>query len=207
MRRFDGIGCLVTTAVIAATVSCDDVSRPVMTGQYATPDATLHTLVKAIEASSQPFAMGSYMGCFADSAVAGASAYHHDFDPSDVASLSAECGCAPSTHWDIAREFRFYRAFVAHRPDVVYDAVFDPLYVPDPPPTSREALLRRRYQLWARIPGRGLTLLAIGHAYLILVRTPDGRWQIARWEDHVDPEVGVRPGYATLGWRRLESTR
>jgi hypothetical protein len=42
---------------------------------------------------------------------------------------------------------------------------------------------------------------------LVLVKY-DGRWWILRWEDRLDPLIGVDPvdqDNRTLGWRRLDS--
>ena len=70
-------------------------------------------------------------------------------------------------------------------------------------------LVNRRCGVLATSPGGIPTIIiAVGYADLTFTRTPNDRWVITRWDDHVDPDVGVNPSEAeqlTLGRRRLES--
>lgn len=72
--------------------------------------------------------------------------------------------------------------------------------------TAGTALLHRKYYVAATASTTTL-IVAVGYVDLYLVKY-QGRWYVLRWEDRLDPLIGVDPvdpNNRTLGWRRLES--
>ena len=72
---------------------------------------------------------------------------------------------------------------------------------------AETALLHRYYQLTATSPD-GLLFedIAIGYADLTM-RKYNGRWWLVRWDDRIDPTIGVNPSNTynrTMGARRLD---
>ncbi len=178
---------------------------------YRSPEATLNTMELGIAAKGQ--GSTAWLGAFADSArPEDGPGYHHFFDSGDVGVFEAACGCQAPADWRTSQEQNFYLALLDVRPGDDYVAFFELVEAnPDPPPTDTQAILHRRYRVLANAPDASSALvIAIGFADLTFTKISADRWLITKWEDHVDPEVGVNPSdpyQLTLGRRRLESTR
>jgi hypothetical protein len=77
---------------------------------------------------------------------------------------------------------------------------------PGDPPETDVAILYRQYKV-TEVLNNTTRTIAIGYVELDLAKY-GGRWHITRWQDYVDPEVGVSPAdqsLQTMGRRRLES--
>lgn len=176
---------------------------------YATPEETLESIATAL--ANRSSAAAGYLGAFADSTGPGTPAYHHDFDPADVAAFESGCGCQAPGDWGFSQESAFLTPFLNVRPADRYTAVFETLdEYPDPPPLATEALLARRYRVIATDANEEASVIAIGFAEVRFKKVAGDRWLITRWVDHLDPGIGpnpVDPNQVTLGRRRLDSTR
>lgn len=177
---------------------------------FSSPEATLNTMINGIAAKGQ--GSSAWLGAFQDSTRPDDGiGYHQVFDPADLQLFVSSCGCEAPTDWRYAQEQVFFLEFLNVRPSDVYSAVFDSVETnPDPTPGDAQAVLHRHYRVFASTPDNTSTsIIAIGYADLTFTKL-SGRWLITRWEDHVDPAVGVNPSdqdQLTLGRRRLESTR
>lgn len=176
---------------------------------YASPESTLKTMKNGLAAKAQ--GSGHWLGAFADSSAPGVPGYHQFFDPFDVDAFVTNCGCQAPSDWSLPQEQTFYFQFLGVRPGDTYGAVFDSVDSnPDPLPASTQAILHRHYLVIATSPdGNSTLIIAIGYADLTFAKVGD-RWLIRRWDDHVDPAVGVNPVdpyQLTLGRRRLESSQ
>lgn len=182
--------------------------RPIVIN-YRSPEATLATMELGIGAKAQGEA--AWLGAFADSTSPDDSpAYHQIFDPADLLS----CQCENPGDWRVTQEQIFFFDFLDVRSGEEYAAIFDSVdATPDQPPGDTEAIVHRHYRVFANAPdGNSTRIIAIGYADLIFTKFSGDRWLITRWEDHVDPDVGVNPSAPheyelTLGRRRLDSTR
>ena len=184
--------------------------RPIVP-DYRSPEATLRTMALGIQAKGQ--GASAWLGAFADSTrPEDGPAYHQFFDPADLEFDQGTCGCEAPTDWRTSQEQEFYLEFLSVRPSDEYAAIFDSVETrPDPTAGDTEAVLHRRYLVLATaLDGNSTQVIAVGFADLTFTKVAAGRWLITRWEDHVDPDVGVNPSdpeQLTLGRRRLESTR
>jgi hypothetical protein len=209
--------CLMTSGVFSG---CNGLFRPAVpeppsgapiVADYRSPEATLKTMELGIAAKGQ--GASAWLGAFADSTgPEDGPGYHQFFDPADKAFFEGACQCQATTDWGLSQEQNFYLSLLDVRPGDEYLALIDSVEAtPDPEPTTTEALVHRRYRLLAIAPAAEDTLIiAIGYADVRFYKFAGDRWLITRWDDHVDPTVGVNPSdpyLVTLGRRRLESTR
>jgi len=177
---------------------------------YRSPEATLNTMKLGIAAKG--LGASAWLGAFPDSTrPEEGPAYHQIFDPFDLASFEAACQCDGPSDWRAGQEQNFYLAFIAVRPSDEYAASFEVVEDhPDVDPVGDTANRYRYYKVLATAPdGNSRLVIAIGFADLTFTKEGD-RWLITRWEDHVDPAIGVNPidpYQLTLGRRRLESTQ
>jgi len=198
---------------------CRDLFTPAVpeppTGQsivlnYRSPEATLNTMEAGIVAKGR--GSQAWLGGFADSTQPSETpAYHQFFDSGDVGLFEAACGCEAPPDWRASQEQNFFQAFIEVRPSDDYVLVLEPrAEQPDPQPGATQIVLYRQYQVLATAPdGNSTLIIATGLADLTFtLRGSD--WLITRWDDHVNPDVGVNPSdpyQVSLGRRRLESTR
>jgi hypothetical protein len=184
--------------------------RPIVL-DYRSPEATLRTMALGIESKGQ--GASAWLGAFADSSSPeDGPGYHQFFDPADLDFYESACGCEAPTSWRNSQEQAFYLEFLSVRPSDGYTILFEEVDEnPDPPAGDEEALLHRRYRVFATAPdGNSTSIIAVGFADLTFTKISADRWLITRWNDHVDPAVGVNPSdpeQLSLGRRRLESTR
>jgi hypothetical protein len=181
---------------------------------YSTTDRLLFTMQLAL-ASKTAGGTNAWLHAFAESTVATDNAYRAFYDPGVKASwLSDPRNTAPEP-WDL----RLERNLPTELSKVLLTYEFSFEWARDPfspidedpgasttiPPT---VLFHRHYTLKATSPDGQLTdTLAIGYADLSLQRTARG-WSIFRWEDRVDPVIGVLPASPdqhTMSWHRLNS--
>lgn len=178
---------------------------------YRSPEATLNTMKLGIAAKGQ--GASAWLGAFPDSTrPEEGPAYHQIFDSGDLSFFEGACQCEAPSDWRASQEQNFYLAFLDVRPGDEYAARFDSVDAnPDPPPTDTQAIVHRYYTVLATAPdGNSRLVIAIGFADLTFTKVSGDRWLITRWDDHVDPAVGVNPidpYQLTLGRRRLESSR
>ncbi len=184
--------------------------RPIVV-DYRSPDATLRTMAQGIQAKGQ--GASAWLGAFADSSrPEDGPGYHQFFDPNDLAFFQSACGCEAPTSWRNSQEQAFFLEFIGVRPSDDYAILFEEIeQEPDPPAEDALAVLHRRYRVLATSPdGNSTRIIAIGLVSLTVSKIAADRWLITRWQDRVDPAVGVNPtdpDQLSLGRRRLESTR
>jgi hypothetical protein len=209
--------CLTTGAVIGGchglftpAIPEPPNGKPIIVN-YRSPEATLNTMELGIAAKGQ--GASAWLGAFADSSQPqDGPGYHQFFDPADLAFFEGACQCQAPRDWGISQEQTFYLSLLDVRPGDTYAAVFDSMdTLPDLPPNETNAILHRQYHVLANAPdGNSTIIIAIGFADLTFTKFSGDRWLITRWDDHVDPAVGVNPSdpyQLTLGRRRLESAR
>lgn len=186
-------------------------SDPPIVPNFRSPEATLNTMRQGLAAKAR--GASAWLGAFADSTGPGdGPAFHQFFDPADLAFFQGACQCQAPSDWRVNQEQDFFVAFLDVRPADDYQVEFTVVDAnPDPPPTDTQAILHRRYRVLAVSPdGSGAIVIATGYADLTFTKLTADDWLITRWDDHVDPEVGVNPSdpyLLSLGRRRLESTR
>jgi hypothetical protein len=184
---------------------------PPIVVNYRTPEATLGTMRQGIAAKGQ--GASAWLGAFPDSLrPEDGPGYHQFFDSADKSFFEGACQCQAPPDWRTSQEQDFYLSLIDVRPGDEYriDFVPDPTS-PDPDPGDTQVLLHRHYVLLANSPdGNSSLIIAIGFADLTFSKVVGDRWLITKWDDHVDPAVGVNPSdpyQLSLGRRRLESTR
>lgn len=174
---------------------------------YSTPAKLLSTLAAAIE-SKGPAGRLAWTDAMADSTGPSTRAFYAFHDARVLSAWKLSTPVAPPDPWDLELEKRFYDRFIALY-NGAYVMVFEtdntsPTDVVDE--TAGTALLHRKYYVAADVSGAA-AVFAIGYVDLNLVKYQD-RWFVTRWQDRLDPLIGVDPAdpdNVTLGWRRLES--
>lgn len=206
----------LTLALIATLAgSCVNPFRPatpeVSTGagviaNYSTVEKLLQTMADAIEAKSES-GRNAYNGALADSVALGTRAFYAIPYPAvqDLWPTKTE-------PWDIVQERNFYDYLRGVAQTFAYTCSLE---VDNTRPSDSideaagTAVYYRKYTLQATSPDGLVTkTIAIGYADLYLQKL-NSRWYLYRWEDRIDPSVGVVPADATqwsMGWRRLDST-
>ena len=172
---------------------------------YRSPEATLLTMTGGMQAKADGAA--AWLGAFADSSrPEDGPGYHQFFDQADVVA----CACEEPTDWRRKEEEQFYLYFLdTVHPSDDFVVSFEP-FESDPTPSETVVILNRRYRVVAKGLDETATVIAIGVARLTFEKIAADRWLITRWNDRIDPDVGIQPGDSelqTLGRRRLESPR
>lgn len=174
---------------------------------FSRPGRVLETLAAAI-ARKDPAGRQAWVEAMADSIGPGTRAFYAFHDPRVLSAWRLGSPVDPPEPWDLQLERRFYDHFVSQY-DYDYAMAFGPdndSPDEDIDETAGTAVLHHQYVVVASLPSQVIEI-ARGYVDLYMVRY-DGRWWIVRWEDRVDPNVGVEPpdqtGY-TLGYRRLDS--
>jgi len=174
---------------------------------YSTPAKLLATLIAAIE-NKGPSGRLAWADAMADSTGPGTRAFYAFHDPLVLSAWRLSSPVAPPEPWDLELEKRFYDRFIALYDGEYVMAMDSSSTAPNDviDESAGTALLHRKYYVATTISGSDL-VIAIGEADLYMVKY-DGRWFVIRWEDRLDPLIGVdpvEPDNVTLGWRRLES--
>jgi hypothetical protein len=175
---------------------------------FSTPEDLIATLEAAIEDKGSSTGRQAWANAMAESAGIGTRNFTAVHDPRVLSEWLLSAPVPPPDPWVLRDERRFYDRFVIVYPDE-YDMTFlpdstSPRDVLDEP--SGTALYHRKYEVKANTSGSP-KVIAIGYVDLFLVKY-DGRWWVLRWEDRLDPLIGVDPvdkNNRTLGWRRLDS--
>jgi hypothetical protein len=169
---------------------------------YRDPISTLGTMAAGIAAKGLGNGKAAYVGAFADSTVDGVP-FYATFDPA----VAARYPTVPT--WNLGLESNFYSDFVGLRSDG-YTMRWTEASAPgdEIDLLNGEAEIYRRYEVFT-VAEDGSTLgrIAVGIAHLFYKRF-GSRWAIVRWEDQVDPNVGVEPAdpdELSLSARRLGS--
>lgn len=174
---------------------------------FSTPAKLLGTLEAAM-GNKGPSGRLAWRDAMADSTGAGTRAFYAFQDPRVLSAWRLSSPVTPPDPWTIDNETRFYDKFIGQF-DGEYVLVFDK---DDTSPkddideSAGTALLHRKYYVGATASSTTL-IVAIGYVDLYLVKY-QGRWFVVRWDDRLDPLIGVDPAdpnNRTLGWRRLES--
>lgn len=171
---------------------------------YSDPEGVLETIAEAIAAKDCGNGFQAYVAAFADSARDGVPFYALFAD--ELVTLRIQAGLSVPV-WNLPLERDFYRDFVRLY-DEGYVMFWSDTGEGDDFPTPGEAILRRRYEVWAEEDGELLASIAVGYADISLRAVTETRWAIIRWADRIDPEVGVDPadpGQRSFGEWRLET--
>jgi len=177
---------------------------------FRTPDGVLETMARAL-ASRSVNGSGTYLRAFAESTVTGDRAYRSFYDGAVKSGWQSATQLTAPEPWDVTLERNVHAYVSGIRP--TYDYVFQ--WSPDPdspndddPALSDTVQFHRHYTLLASPPNSdNAEIIAIGFADLSFEKK-EGRWWVYRWNDRVDPAVGVNPAATdqrTMSWWRLES--
>lgn len=171
---------------------------------YADPESCLKYMAIGIERKDN-VGLTAYVGALADSAGDGVG-FHAFFD---AAVWNAYTGVKPDD-WDLDHEeTQFYPAFIALRTDTLdMEWSTDEQHPLDETIDSDHVILHRKYEVHA-ISATETLLIAIGYADLYFTRISASRWALTRWQDRVDPAIGVNPAnemWRTFGYWRLNAT-
>ncbi len=182
-----------------------------VTEDFSTPNKLLDTIGAALADKGQNGAT-AYASAFADSGQATDRAFYAFHWPAAVDAWRAVSLRDPPEPWDLTLERAFYQYLVGYRPTAAYTM----LWADDNTSESDDvevttpglAVIHRRYTLFTSVTETDITVIAIGYADIYLYKD-NGRWFIYRWQDRVDPNIGVNPvdlEQLSMGARRLEST-
>lgn len=157
---------------------------------YNSPDSTLDTMRRGIENRTDAGIL-AYVGALADSGTEGR-AFLAFMDP--AAALRWEQGSQkpPPDAWDRSREqsfvSRFLSTVITRECQMVWEK--DTRY-PDVI-GSGEVVYYRHYLVLLTGEATPSDTVAIGYAALTLDQL-GANWKLTRWQDQVDPEIGVDP--------------
>jgi hypothetical protein len=173
---------------------------------YADPENCLKYMAIGIERKDN-VGLTAYIGALADSLGGDGVGFHAYFD---AAVWNAYTGLKPAD-WDLDHEeTQFYPAFIALRTDSLdMQWLPDEQHPLDETIDSDHVILHRQYKVLA-ISATESLLIAIGYADLYFTRISASRWALTRWQDRVDPAIGVNPTnemWRTFGYWRLNATR
>ena len=172
---------------------------------YSSHEHTLATLARGIAAKG-PNGQAAYLRAFADPTTDQVS-LTVVFDPEVTRRFEGGNGQVPT--WNLDYERNFYSSLLRVS-SYGYYMVWDfnaPAGSDDI--SSDGALLHRKYHVYTvDAQGSAIGVVAVGLADLTLKKVAPSRWAIVRWEDRVDPSVGIDPsdhGALSFSARRLES--
>ena len=163
---------------------------------YSDPDATLRTMTLAIADKARTNGTSAWVGAVADG-------FELQFWPEDVQRWESTSG-RPAPDWTVLLEQNFYTRFVGLRGDNYLLEWLPDETRPDDFGLAG-ATIHRHYLVTIETDDNVSNgFLAIGYADLTFIKSPQGQWLIARWEDRPDPEADPNdPEQVTLGLRRL----
>ena len=186
-------------------------SGDIVPENFGTPEEVLETMRVGIVSRSVNGG-DAYLHAFAESTALGDRAFRAFYDPAVKATWQSVNQLTAPEPWDLALERNLPQKLDDIRPtspEYIFQWAQDPDFPLDPPITGDTAQIHRKYTLFARISGgEDIEIIGIGFADLSLQKERSGRWSIFRWQDRVDPAVGVNPAETdqrTFSWWRLES--
>jgi hypothetical protein len=177
---------------------------------YSHPESCLVYLKFGIERKN---AVGTdaYLGALADTINDGVG-FHAFFDPAVWNALKAAYPNESAEFWGLTHEAQFLPSFFS-----VLLCPYEMKWLPDEnypydaTPDVNHMILRRRYEIRAQQkPPADTLLIAVGYADLYFARISPARWALTRWQDRVDPAVGVRAAKddtLSFGSHRLKQGR
>jgi len=174
---------------------------------FETPEDLLLTVELALSDKS-PNGADAFLHAMAESTAVGDRAFRAFYDPG-VKSLwlSVPTRIAPEP-WDITLERGLHSYLTTVRLQAEYTFQFTADNVSQIDVIAPDtALVHRKYTLYASVSGGEDEVIAVGFCDLSL-EFENNRWFIFRWNDRVDPSIGVNPAdtdQRTFSWRRLES--
>ena len=181
---------------------------------FSSPELVLDTMDRAIESKSSGGA-DAWLHAFAQSTQAGDRAFRAFYDDAVKRSWEDKEGPAPEP-WDVTLERGLPSKLFSISPNASYTFKWagDPSAESDGVPGGSPDTVQfhRMYTLSATSANSSKPeTIAIGFCDLSFQNT-NGRWSIFRWNDRVDPAVGVTPGnpstnQRTMTWWRLESRK
>ena len=170
---------------------------------YAHPESCLRYMQIGIERKDN-IGQDAYLGALADSTNDGLG-FHAFFDPADLKNYPG----TPPTDWDLRHESQFLSVFIRSYGDPYKMSWLEDMDYPHDVYDGDNAILRRRYKVWALRKSTADTLLiGVGYTELHFTRISASRWALVRWQDRVDPAVGAPPAIEdqqTFGSRRLNA--
>jgi serine protease inhibitor ecotin len=170
---------------------------------YATPESCLRYMQIGIERKDNA-GQDAYLGALADTTTDGWG-FHAFFDPVVLKNYS---GILPAD-WDLRHEAQFLSVFIRSYGDPYEMRWLEDVDYPHDIYEGDNAILRRRYKVWAlREKTADTLLIAVGYSELHFTRISASRWALIRWQDRVDPAVGAPPKVddeQTFGSRRLNA--
>lgn len=178
--------------------------------EYGTPDELLNTMALAI-ATRSPCGANAWTHAFAESTSASDRAFRAFYDPAVKASWQATTQQTAPEPWGLALESKMHTKISG----IISTYVYVWQWLPDAgsgldefPADADTGLMHRRYKLFATDATGTQTLeIAAGYADLA-VQKKGGRWSVFRWNDRLDPDVGLVPANQlaySMSFRRLES--
>jgi hypothetical protein len=203
---------LVASAIGLSSNGCSELPKPTapvpdqphFSPSYAHPESCLRYMQLGIERKDH-LGLDAYLGALADTVTDGVG-FHAFFDQ---AVWNAYSGIRPAD-WNRDYEAQFLSLFFNLKPSP-YEMKWlpDENYPYDEMPDGDHMILRRRYEVRVlQQSPAGTLLIAVGYADLFFVRISASRWVLYRWQDRVDPAVGVEPAdpeQQTFGGRRLNA--
>ena len=176
---------------------------------FSTPDRLLNTMALGIM-NRGVSGRAAYLDALADSTNTTTPAFYAFHYPAVTDAWAVSAGHQPP-EWTLDFEKRFYDYLIAVFPNFSYTFVWGP----DGTSPSDQidlsagtALLHRYYVLQGLSTDQKIDkIISVGYADLYLQKL-NGRWLLYRWEDRVDPSVGINPvdtDSRSMGWRRLDS--
>jgi hypothetical protein len=170
---------------------------------YAHPESCLRYMQIGIERKDN-LGQDAYLGALADSTTDGVG-FHAFFDAADLKNYPG----TPPTDWDLRHEAQFLSVFIRSYGDPYEMNWLEDVDYPHDVYDGDNAILRRRYKVWALRKSTADTLLiGVGYTELYFTRISASRWALVRWQDRVDPAVGSPPAIddqQTFGSRRLNA--
>ena len=200
-------------AVACALAGCVNPFRPAspeaptsttVREDFSTPERLLNTLVAAMEDKGTAGRI-AWANAMADTSGPNTRAFYAFMDPVVLSDWGQTSGI-PAPEWGLDLERQFYDRFGALTSGT-YQMTFSPdNFSPSDDIGTETALMHRRYVIYS-IEQDIATPIAQGYVDFYMV-SYDGRWWVVRWQDRLDPDVGVNPSDGTsysLGRRRLDS--
>lgn len=176
---------------------------------FRTPEALLETMAQAIQ-NRGPNGASAYLRCYAESTVAGDRAYRGFYDGAVKTNWQTATNLPAPEPWDVTLERNVHTELSGIRTTSEYLWTWgrDPFAQQDDDPAAADTVqYHRKYTLFAAPPDGNAEIICIGYVDFSMQKKA-GRWSIYRWNDRVDPDVGVNPAATdqrTMSWRRLES--
>ncbi len=174
---------------------------------FSTPEKVLTTIEEAISAEASGTL--AYSDALADST---SSATPFGFyavpDPLALTTWRQSSGRDPYDVGDVRHEKLFFADLLTVLDSFDYTFVFaeDPSSPNDDVDLTNGTALMHRFYVLQASSGSIEENIAIGYADLTL-KKHNGRWWLVRWDDRIDPTIGVNPANLynrSMGWRRLD---